>query len=126
LPTKDHFASSWASWVAGGKGHEFVVALPGVAASPQGVADDGVFIDPRQAGGLADAAAVLEVGEDGQGPGVGQADAEQGGAFTFGETLLAGAAGEHPALVPTVAEADAEITLAAQAVVSTGGVLAAE
>jgi hypothetical protein len=84
-----------------------------VAAGPQGIADDGVFIDPRQAGGLADAAAVLEVGEDGQGPGVGQAGAEQGGAFALGEALLAGAAGKHPALAPPVAEADAEVALAA-------------
>lgn len=44
----------------------------GVFARPEGVADDGVFIDTRQAGGLADAAAVLEVGEDGQGLVVGE------------------------------------------------------
>src|SRR3954451_20037209 len=107
LKTKDHFSSSWASWVEGGKGHEFVVALPGVAASPQGIADGGVLVDPRQAGRLADAAAVLEVGKDGDGLGRGQSGAEQGGAFALGEALLAGAAGEHPALGTAVAEADA-------------------
>jgi hypothetical protein len=126
LATKDHFSSSWASWVEGGKGHEFVVALPGVGASPQGVADDGVFIDPREAGGLADAAAVLEVGEDGDGLGVRQAGAEQGGTFAFGEALLAGAAGEHPALGGAIAEADTEVPLATQAIVLTVRVLAAE
>ena len=64
LATKDHFSSSWASWVQGGKGHEFVVAGAGVLAGPQGIADDGVFIDAGQSGGLADAATVLEVTED--------------------------------------------------------------
>jgi len=107
LKTKDHFSSSWASWVEGGKGHEFVVALSGVAAGPHGVADDGVLIDPRQAGRLADAAAVLQVGEDGHGLGVGQAGAEQGSAFAFGKAFLAGAAGEHPTLAGAIAKADA-------------------
>jgi hypothetical protein len=126
LTTKDHFSSSWASWVEGGKGHEFVVAKPGMLAGPEGVADDGVFIDAGQACGLADAAAVLEVPEDGEGLAVGEAGAEQGGAFAFGETLLAGATGEHAALLLAVAEADAKVALAAQAVVGAVGVLAAE
>jgi len=126
LATKDHFSSNCASWVAGGKSHEFVVALAGVRTGPHGIADDGVLIDARQAGGLADAAAVLEVLEDRQGSVVGEAGAEQGRALALGETLLAGAAGKHPALVWAIAEADAQIALTAAAVVGAGGVLAAE
>ena len=126
LVTKDHFSSNWTSWVAGGKSHEFVVGLSGVAAGLEGVADDGVFIDARQAGGLPDAAAVLEVSEDGEGLVVGQSGAEQGGALALGEALLAATAGEHAALVLAVAEGDAEVAPGAQAVVGAAGVLAAK
>lgn len=97
-----------------------------MAAGLEGVANDGVFIDARQASGLADAAAVLEVLEDGHGFVVGESCAEQGGALALGEALLAGAAGEHAALLRAVAEGDAEVALAAQAVVKALGVLAAE
>jgi hypothetical protein len=127
LKTKDHFSSSWASWVEGGKGHEFVVALPGVLARLEGVADHGVFIDPRQAGCLADAAAVLQVLEDSEGLVVGKLGAEQGGAFAFGEAGLASAAGEHPpAFAGAVAEADAEITFAMQTIVRAIRILTAK
>src|SRR3954447_4960056 len=108
LPTKDHFSSNWTSWVEGGKGHEFVVAISGVLAGLSGVADDGVLVHAHQAGGLADAAAVLQVLEDGEGARVRQAGAEEGGAFALGEAPLAGAAGEHAAPVRAVAEANAE------------------
>src|SRR5215831_12466575 len=92
LATKDHFSSSCTSWVVGGKSHELVVGLLGVAAGPQGVADDGVFIDPGQACGLADTAAVLEVLQDGNRLALGQPAGEQGGARALGEAVLAGAA----------------------------------
>jgi hypothetical protein len=98
-----------------------------MGAGPQGVADDGVFIDARQTGGLADATAVLEVLEDGEGPVLREAGGKQGGAFTLGEAGLAGAADEQPALLAgAVAEANAEVPSAAQAVVLTVRVLAAE
>jgi hypothetical protein len=126
LVTKDHFSSNCTSCVAGGKSHEFVVGLSGVATGLEGVADNGVLIDARQAGRLADAAAVLEVLEDGEGFVVGQSCAEQCGALTLGEALLAGAAGEHAALLWAVTEGHAEIVLAAQAVVRALGILAAE
>jgi len=42
----------------------------GVPAGLGGVADDGVFINAREAGRLPDATAVVEVLEDGQGSGV--------------------------------------------------------
>jgi hypothetical protein len=127
LVTKDHFSSNWTSWVEGGKRHEFVVALLGVVAAPQSVADDRVFIDAGQPCGLTDAAAVLEVPEDVQSLLVWQAGAEQGGPFTFGEAGLAGTAGEHAALLAgAIAEADAEVALATQAIIGTVGVLTAE
>jgi hypothetical protein len=112
--------------VEGGKGHEFVVAISGVLAGLSGVADDGVLVHAHQAGGLADAAAVVQVREDGQGLGRRQAGAEQGGALALGEAFLAGAAGEQAAAVRSVVEGDAEVAPAAQAVVGAVGVLAAE
>jgi hypothetical protein len=127
LVTKDHFSSSWTSWVWGGKSHEFVVGLAGVRTGAQGVAGDGVFIDAGQACGLADPTAVLEVLEDGEGLALREAGGEQGGALALGEAPLAGAADEQAALLAVaVAEADAEVPLAAQAVVLTVRVLAAE
>ena len=102
------------------------MALLGVVAGLYRVADHGVLIDAHQACRLANAAVLLEVLEDGQGLGVGQAGAEQGGALALGETLLAGPADQHPAAMLTVGEADAEVVPAAQAVVRAGGVLAAE
>ena len=126
MVTKDHFSSNWTSCVAGGKSHEFLVGLLGVGAGLEGVANDGVLIDARQASGLPDATTVLEVLEDGNGFVVGQSCAEQGGALALGEAPLAGAAGEHAALLLAVAEGDAEVALAAQAVVRALGVLTAE
>jgi hypothetical protein len=126
LKTKAHFSSSWTSWVEGGKGHEFLVAVAGVAASAEGVADDGIFIDAGQAAGLADAAAVLQVGEDGEGLRLGEAQAKQSGALAFGEAFLAGATGQHAALVFPIAKAHAQVALAAAAVVGALGILAAE
>jgi hypothetical protein len=127
LKTKDHFSSSWASWVEGGKGHEFVVGLPGVLSRLEGVADHGVFIDSSQAGGLPDATAVLQVLEDIEGLLVGESGAKEGGAFAFGKADLAGAAGQHASLlVGTVAETDAKVASAPQAIIGAVGVLATE
>jgi hypothetical protein len=97
-----------------------------VSTGPQGIADDGVLIDTGQAGGLANATAVLEVLENGHGPVVRQPRAEQSRAFPFGKAILTGAAGEQAALALAVAEGDAEVAAAAQAVVGAGRVLAAE
>src|SRR5262249_58416599 len=98
MATEDHFSSSWTSWVVGGKSHQLVVSLVGMGAGPQGVANDGVFIDTRQACGLADATAILEVGEDGEGLVFREPGGEEGGALAFREACLAGAADQHPAL----------------------------
>ena len=102
------------------------MGLLGVGAGLEGVANDGVFIDTRQASRLPDTATVLEVLEDGEGLSVGQSCAKQSGALALGEALLAGTAGEHAALVWAIAEGDAEVALAAQTVVRALRVLAAE
>jgi hypothetical protein len=111
----------------GGKSHEFVVGLLGVLPGAEGVANDGVLIDARQAGGLTDATTVLEVLEDGHGLLVFQAGAEEGTALALREALLAGAADQHPALFErAIAEADAEVVVTTQPVVGAVGVLAAK
>jgi hypothetical protein len=113
--------------VQGGKGHEFVVALPGVLARFEGVADHRVFIDSSQAGSLPDATAVLQMPEDVESLVVGQPAAKQGRAFAFGKTLLASAAGQHAALLArTIAEADAQIAFGTQAIIGTVRVLTTE
>src|SRR5690349_11906012 len=126
LATKAHFSSNCTSRVLGGKSHEFIVQLLGVVAGPQGVADDGVLADADEAAGLADADALLEVGQDGGGLVGGQAAAEQGRALALGEAGLAGAAVEQAALLLAVVAADGEVAVAALAVVGAAGVLAAE
>jgi len=76
----------------------------------QGVANDGVFIDPGEACRLADPTAVLEVLEDGEGLALREAGGEQGGAFALREAGLAGAADEQATLLArAIAEADAEV-----------------
>jgi hypothetical protein len=101
--------------------------LVGLGAGPQGVADDGVLIDAGQPRGLADATAILEVGEDGEGLAFREPGGEEGGALALGEACLAGAADEQAALLArAVAEADAEVVTAPQAVIGAVGVLAAE
>jgi hypothetical protein len=65
------------------------VGVSGVPARLQGIADDGVFIDTGQPRRLSDAAAVVQVLEDGEGLVVRQAGAEQGGAGAFGEAVQA-------------------------------------
>jgi hypothetical protein len=103
------------------------VAVAGVLAGPQGIAGDGVLIDASQPSGLAGAAAILEVLQDVEDLLVGQPGVEQGSAFAFGEAGLAGAAGEHAALLAAaVAKADAQIALTSQPIIGTLRVLATE
>jgi hypothetical protein len=126
LATKDHFSSNWTSWVAGGKSHEFVVVLAGLVAGESSQAHDGVVFDTDEAAGLPHATALGEVVEHIEGFGLGESGVEQGSALALGEAGLAAAAGEQPAPVLAVAEGDAEVTLAAQAVIGAVGILAAE
>jgi hypothetical protein len=127
LATKDHFSSNWTSRVFGGKSHALVVDVPGVAAGLQGQADHRVFVDAAKAAGLADADALLEVGQDGDGLVFGEAAVEQGRALALAEAVLAGPAGQiAPLFTRAVAEGDAEVAQAAPAVVGALGALAAE
>jgi hypothetical protein len=98
-----------------------------VIAGAEGVADDGVLIDTGQAAGLPDAAALAEVFEDADDLVVREPGIEQGCALALGKAGLAGATDEQAALlVWAVAEADAEVALAALAVVRALRVEAAE
>jgi hypothetical protein len=64
LETKAHFSSNWTSRVSGGKSHDLVVGILGVPSGQQGQPGDRVLVDPDQAGGLADAAALGQVLQD--------------------------------------------------------------
>jgi hypothetical protein len=126
LPTKDHFSSSWSLVVWGGNAHELVVGRPGVLAGLAAEPGDGVAVDADEAVGLSDAAAIVEVGQDGGGLVIGQAAVEQGSALALGEPLLAHLAVEQQAVAVAVAGADGDVALAALAVAITVGVQAAE
>ena len=98
-----------------------------MAAGLQGQADHRVLVDAGQAAGLADADALLEVGQDGDGFLVGETAVEEGGPLTLAEAVLAGTAGEiTPLLGRAVAEGDAEVAQATPAVVGAVRILAAE
>src|SRR5512135_2524574 len=125
--TNDHFSSNWTSRVLGGKGHQFVVELPGVVAGQPAVTDDGIAIHRHQSGGGADAVPLGAVLEDRQGLILGQLRPEQGRPLALGEPRLAGAAVQHPALlVLAVAGADRQVAEPALAVVGAVLVLATE
>jgi hypothetical protein len=126
LPTKLHFSSSCSLVVEGGKAHEFVVGVLGVPAGVAGEAHDGVAVDADEALGLADAAALAEVGEDGVGDRIVEPAVEQGGAFAFGEAPLARLAVEQAAVVGAVAGAHGDVARAATAVLRAVGIEAAE
>jgi hypothetical protein len=127
LATNDHFSSNWSSVVRGGKSDQLVVGGHGVVAGLAGVAGHRVAVDPHQAFGLADAAPLLEVLEDGGGLLLGQMRTEQGGALAFGETIAAGATSEEADRgVLAVASGDGEVFAAPDAVIGTLGIQAAE
>jgi hypothetical protein len=98
-----------------------------MVAGAQGQAGDGVLADADQAGGLADAAAVGEVGQDGQEFVLWQVGCEQGCALALGEAGAAGGAvKEAVRVIAAVAHADRESAGMASAVVGAVGVEAAE
>jgi hypothetical protein len=102
------------------------VGILGVLAGLAGQARDGVPVDPDESLGLADAAALAEVGEDGVGDRIVEAAVEQGGALALGEAPLARLAVEEAAVVGAVAGADGDVALAALAVLGAVGIEAAE
>jgi hypothetical protein len=113
--------------VRGGKSHAFVVELLGLLAGDQGQPHDRVFVDPHQAAGLADAAALLQMLEYREGFVLGELAVVQGRTLALGEAFLAGAASEDTAfLVGAIAEAHPKIVQAATAIVGTLRILAAE
>src|SRR5579884_1198231 len=126
LPTKAHFSSNRTSRVRGGKSHQFVVERPGVLAGQEAVADDGVLVDADEAAGLADPAALGDMGKDGDDLVLRKSAVEQGCALAFGEAFLTGATGQHAALVRAVAEADTEVAQTPLAVVGAVRILTAE
>jgi hypothetical protein len=98
-----------------------------MTAGLQRQADDGVLVDADEPTGLADADPLLEMSQDRQRLVFGEAAVKQSAPLAFREALLAGAAGEQAALFAgAIAEGDAEVAVAASAVVATGGVRTAE
>src|ERR1019366_3109897 len=92
LPTKFHFSSNWTSRVRGGKSHEFVVEVLGLATREGDVAGYGIPGHAGEARGGADAAALADVLEDGDDLLGGQLGALEGSALALGVGRLAGAA----------------------------------
>ena len=92
-----------------------------------GQAYDGVFVDTDQACRLSHATTLVQMGEDRDGLILGEFAVEQWGAFAFREAVLAGTAGQHPALLGrAIVEADAQVVEVAVAVVWAVGVLTTE
>lgn len=89
-----------------------------------GQADDGVAVDADEPLGLSDAAAVVEVGEDGTGLLVGEPAIKKGRALAFGEAGLA--IEQTDMFLLAVAVADREVAGTAWAVQRAVGVMRAE
>ena len=87
------------------------------------VAGDGVLAHADKSAGLADAAALGDMGENFV---LCQVGVEQGRAFSLGKAGLAGLAIEQAALLGTVVSAHSEVAAAAFAVVQTIRILVAE
>ncbi len=93
---------------------------------PQAVADHSVLANTDQAASLADATALGNVVQHGDGLVLGEPGIEEGRALAFGEAGLAGLAVEQAALVAAVVAADSEVAEVALAEVGAVAVLAAE
>jgi hypothetical protein len=103
------------------------MSVVGVLPGGAGQSDDGVAVDADEPPGGADAAALVEVLEDGMGLLLGQMAAIERRALALGEAGPAGVAVELPELL-ALAEptADREVTGVALTVERTVGILAAE
>ena len=96
-------------------------------ASEGGQAYHGVLVDADQTSCLANTATLLQMLKNGQRFVLGEFGVVERGAFAFGETLLAGAAGQDSALlVGSIAKAHTQIVETPLAVVGAVGVEAAE
>src|SRR3954447_2316213 len=127
LATKFHFSSNCASRVRGGKGHQLVVQPFGLVAGEGDVAGDGAPGDAGQPAGGADARALADVVEDGDGLIGRQPGAFEGGALALGVRSLAGAAVD-PAdlLAATAPPPEIKVAVPALAVVGAGRIVAEE
>ena len=93
--------------------------------NPAGQASDGVGIDADQASGGANATALVEVLEHGEGLLLGEVAVEQGRALALGEATLAGLAVEQPDVVLlAITGADREVAGVPSSVESAIGFLA--
>jgi hypothetical protein len=95
LATTDHFSSNWTSVVRGGKGDQLVVGRPGLVARLADGSGHRIAVDTHEPLGLANAASLGDVLEDGDGFLLGQVGMEQRSALTFGEPITAGATSEE-------------------------------
>jgi hypothetical protein len=103
------------------------MSVVGMLSGDAGQSDDGVGIDPDQASGGADATALIQVLEDGEGLLLGEMAVEEGRALALGEAVLAGLAVEQADVVLcAVSVADREIAGVSARVEGAAGVLTAE
>jgi hypothetical protein len=103
------------------------MSVVGMLSDDAGQASDGVGIDADQASGAANATALVEMLEHGEGLFLGEMAVEQSRSLAFGEAVLAGLAVEQSDVVLlAVAGADREITGITGAVQGALGVLTAE
>jgi hypothetical protein len=103
------------------------MSVVGVLPGGAGQSDDGVAVDADESAGGADAAALVEMLEDGVGLLLGQVAAVQRRALALGEAGPTGVAVELPELlVLAESAADREVTGAASAVERAVRILAAE
>jgi hypothetical protein len=98
-----------------------------VVASLAGLAGQGITLDSDQSFGLANAAPILKVLEDGGGLLLGQMRTEQLSALAIGEKIAARAAWEEaePGLF-AIATCDGEVFVPLNALIGTSGIQAAE
>src|SRR3954471_17963728 len=127
LATNAHFSSNWASRVSGGKSGLLVVKVAGVLPGDSAQAADRASIDLAESSGLADATPLGDVVQDRserlrREPGV-----EARRPLPLGESILAGAAPEHPPLLlVTVATGHGQISGPPLAILGAVGIEAAE
>ena len=111
----------------GGNRHEFVVEILGVAAGNPAIAGDRVGVHPAEPSGLADAAPLGDVLQDGLDLFGRQPGVEQGCPLALGEAGLTGAASEHPArLARPITMSDGKVSDPPLAVISAVGIQTAE
>ena len=124
--TKAHFSSNGTARVSGGTGHQLVVGVSGVRTGQQGQPCDGILVDPHQAGGRSDPAALGELLQDRQDLVVRQSGVEERRPLELGEAGLAGRAGEQAVAGLGEVIDDEEVARVPPAVRVAAGIRAAE